>query len=162
MFKCTLDDPVEAIDAFNSPWSHMKPESQLDFYGDVQLEFLNHQHVRLTTCIIPGKCTDAEQLSEIASPGRSTGIEISFVEVDESFPRLFVLGGRNLHGALYGEGWGIPRVCIIPIPSMRVEGQSLEPVNTEVECKKLVDNFRTSTDAVLFSGCEAVSVDCHG
>ena len=93
LFKCTLDDPVEAIDAYNSPWSHTKPESQLDFYGDVQLDFLNHQHVRLTTCIIPGKCIDAEQLSEIASPGRSTGIKISFVEVDESLPRLFVLGG---------------------------------------------------------------------
>ena len=144
------------------PWSRMKPESQLDFYGDVQLEFLNHQHVRLTTCVIPGKCIDAEQLAEIAFPGRSTGIKISLVEVDESLPRLFVLGGRNLHGALYGEGWGAPRVCLVPIPSMRIEGQSLEPVNTEVENKKLVDNFRTSTDAVLFSGCEAVNVDCHG
>ena len=113
MFKCTIDDPIEAIDALNSPWSHMKPESQLDFYGDVQLEFLNHQHVRLTTCVIPGKCIDAEQLAEIASPGRSTGIKISFVEVDESLPRLFVLGGRNLHGALYGEGWGAPRVCLV-------------------------------------------------
>ena len=162
LFKCTLDDPVEAIDAYNSPWSHMKPESQLDFYGDVQLDFLNHQHVRLTTCIIPGKCIDAEQLSEIASPGRSTGIKISFVEVDESLPRLFVLGGRNLHGVPYGEEWGTPRVCLISIPSMRVEGQSLEPVNNEAEYKKLTDNFRTDTDAVLFSGCEAVNVDCHG
>ena len=140
----------------------MKPESQLDFSGDVQLEFLNHQHVRLTTCVIPGKCIDAEQLAEIASPGRSTGIKISFVEVDKSLPRLFVLGGRNLRGALCGEGWGTPRVCLVPIPSMRIEGQSLEPVNTEVESKKLVDNFRTSADAVLFSGCEAVNVDCHG
>ena len=93
MFKCSLDDSVETIDAFNSPWSHMKPESQLDFYGDVQLEFLNHQHIRLTDCLIPGKCIGAEQLAEIASPGRSTGVKISFVEVDESKPRLFVLGG---------------------------------------------------------------------
>ena len=162
LFKCTLDDPVEAIDAYNSPWSHMKPESQLDFYGDVQLDFLNHQHVRLTTYVIPGKCIDAEQLSEIASPGRSTGIKISFVEVDESLPRLFVLGGRNLHGVPHGEEWGTPRVCLISIPSMRVEGQSLEPVNNEAEYKKLADNFRTDTDAVLFSGCEAVNVDCHG
>ena len=162
LFKCTLDDPVEAIDAYNSPWSHMKPESQLDFYGDVQLDFLNHQHVRLTTYIIPGKCIDAEQLSEIASPGRSTGIKISFVEVDESLPRLFVLGGRNLHGVPHGEEWGTPRVCLISIPSMRVEGQSLEPVNNEAEYKKLADNFRTDTDAVLFSGCEAVNIDCHG
>ena len=138
----------------------MKPESQLDFYGE--LEFLNCQHVRLTTCIIPGKCIDAEQLSEISSPGRSTGLKISFVEVDDSLPRMFVLGGRNLHGALYGEVWSTPRVCIIPIPSMRVEGHSLEPVNTEVERKKLVDNFRVSADAVLFSGCEIVAVDCHG
>ena len=162
LFKCTLDDPVEAIDAYNSLWSHLKPESQLDFYGDVQLDFLNHQHVRLTTYIIPGKCIDAEQLSEIASPGRSTGIKISFVEVDESLPRLFVLGGRNLHGVPHGEEWGTPRVCLISIPSMRVEGQSLEPVNNEAEYKKLADNFRTDTDAVLFSGCEAVNVDCHG
>ena len=57
---------------------------------------------------------------------------------------------------------GAPRVCLVPIPSMRIEGQSLEPVDTKVENKKLVNNFRTSTDAVLFSGCEAVSVDCHG
>ena len=35
MFKCEIDDSVETIDAFNSPWSHMKPESQLDFYGGV-------------------------------------------------------------------------------------------------------------------------------
>ena len=66
MFKCSLDDSVETIDAFNSAWSHMKPESQLDFYGDVQLEFLHHQHIRLTDCLIPGKCIDAEQLAEIA------------------------------------------------------------------------------------------------
>ena len=159
MFNCTLDDPVEAIDAFNSPWSHMKPESQLDFYGDVQLEFLNHQHVRLTDCIIPGNGVDAEQLAEIASPGRSTGIKISFVEVDDSLPKMFVLGGRNLRGALFNEA---PRVCLVPIPSMRISGQSLEPVDAKVESKKLVNNFRASTDAVLFSGCETVNVDCHG
>ena len=53
-------------------------------------------------------------------------------------------------------------MCLVSIPSMRIEGQFLEPVNTEVEHKKLVDNFRTSTDAVLFSCCEAVNVDCHG
>ena len=86
----------------------------------------------------------------MSASGRGTGVKISFVGVDESLPRLFVLGGRNLHGALYGEGWGTPRVCLISIPSMRVEGQSLEPVNTEVERKKLVDNFRTSADAVCF------------
>ena len=70
----------------------MKPESQLDFYGDVQLEFLSHQHVRLTECLVPGKCIDAE-LAEIASPGKSTGMKISFVEVDESKPRLCLFLG---------------------------------------------------------------------
>ena len=162
MFKCSLDDFVETIDAFNSPWSHMKPESQLDFHGDVQLEFLNHQHIRLADCLIPGKCIDAEQLAEIASPGRSTGIKISFVEVDESKPRLFVLGGRNLHGHVYAERWENPRVCIVPIPSMRMEGQSLEPVDTKVEGKKLTHNCRASVDAILFSGCEAINMDCYG
>ena len=153
---------MSCLNAFNSPWSHMKPESQLDFYGDVQLEFLNHQHIRLTDCLIPEKCIDAEQLAEIASPGRSTGVKISFVEVDESKPRLFVLGGRNLHGHVYAEEWEAPRVCLVPIPSMRMEGQSLVPVDTKVESKKLTHNFRASVDAILFSGCEAVNMDCHG
>ena len=58
--------------------------------------------------LVPGKCIDAEQLAEIAS----------LVEVDESKPRLFVLGGRNLHGHVYDEGWGAPWVCIVPIPSV--------------------------------------------
>ena len=116
MFNCELDDSTETIDAFDSPWSPLEPESQLDFYGDVQLEFLNHQHIRLTECLIPGKCIDAERLAEVVSPGKSTWMKISFVEVDENKPRLFVLGGRNLHGHLCDEGWGAPKVCVAPIP----------------------------------------------
>ena len=103
MFKCEIDDSIETIDAYNSPWCHMKPESQLDSYGDVQLEFLNHHHVQLTERRVPGKRMDARRLAEIASPGKSTGMKISFVEVDENKPRLFVLGGRSLHGHVHDE-----------------------------------------------------------
>ena len=82
--------------------------------------------------------------------------------MDESKPRLFVLGGRNLHGHVYAEEWEAPRVCLVPIPSMRMEGQSLVPVDTKVESKKLTHNFRASVDAILFSGGQAVNMDCHG
>ena len=68
-------------------------------------------------------------------------MKISFVEVDENKPRLFVLGGRNLRGNLYDEGWGAPKVCVVPIPSMRLKGQSLAPIDTTVESKKLMQNY---------------------
>ena len=90
------------------------------------------------------------------------GMKISFVEVDESKPRLFVLGGRNLHGHVHGEEWGAPRVCVVPIPAMRMRGQSLTPVDTKVEVKKLLQNFRANVDTVLFSGCETVNMDYGG
>ena len=60
LISCELDDSVEAIDACEAPWSDHKPESQLDVYGDVHLEFLNHQHRCLGECIVPGRCIDAE------------------------------------------------------------------------------------------------------
>ena len=50
----------------------------------------------------------------------------------------------------------------MPIPSMRMRGQSLTLVDAKVESKKLMQNFRTSVDAVLFSGCETVNMDCSG
>ena len=39
-------------------------------------------------------------------------------------------------------------------------GQSLTLIDTKVESKKLMQNFRASVDAVLFSGCETVNMDC--
>ena len=63
---------------------------------------------------------------------------------------------------MYAGEWEAPRVCLVPIPCVRMEGQSLVPVDTEVESKKLAHNFRASVDAILFSGCEAVNMDCHG
>ena len=70
MFKCMLDDPIETIDAFEAPWSDFRPESQLDFYGYVNLEFLNHEHRLLAECIVPGKCIDAENWTDSLFPRR--------------------------------------------------------------------------------------------
>ena len=50
----------------------------------------------------------------------------------------------------------------MPIPAMRMSGQSLTPVDTEVEAKKLSQNFRANADAVLFSCCETVNMDYGG
>ena len=39
VLRCTLDDSPEDIDEFETPWSMLSPESQLDFYGDVRIFF---------------------------------------------------------------------------------------------------------------------------
>ena len=66
------NDPAETIDALEEPWGDLKPQGQFDFYGDVHVEFLNHQHQSLGRCIAPGKCIDAENLIDIVSPGGNT------------------------------------------------------------------------------------------
>ena len=40
LISCETDESVETSDAYKTPWSDLKPESQLDFYGDVHLDFL--------------------------------------------------------------------------------------------------------------------------
>ena len=95
MFRRTLDDPIKTIDAFEAPWSDPRPESQLDFYGDVRLEFLSHEHRLLGECIVPGKCIDAENWANIVSPGVSTGVNISLIQTDHSRPNMYLLGGTE-------------------------------------------------------------------
>ena len=42
---------------------------------------------------------------------------------------------------------------------MRLKSQSLAPIDTKVESKKLMQNYRVKVDAILFSGCETINMD---
>ena len=159
IFRCTLDDSAEAIDAFQTPWSELKLESQLDFYGDVHLEFVNCQQVTLCDCLIPGKCVDAEELCDIASPGNCTGIKISLVCVDQSLPNIFVIGGRTLHGPQFKQIAEQIEVNVISIPSMRWRETSLVACVYEVDLARVVRNFDIQTDALVFSESECAHMD---
>ena len=141
LFRRTLDVSVETIDAFQAPWSELKPESQFDFYGDVHLEFVNSQQMTWCDCLTPGKCVDAKKLCDIASPGNSTGIKITLVSVDQSFPNIFAIGGRNLHGSQFQLIAEQLNVNVISIPSMPWKETSLVASNSEVDLARVVRNF---------------------